>query len=760
MDTWVVPGYREERVLGAGDTGRVVLATYLPNGAYVAIKYLNDALCRDPEFLAAFRAEARTMVELDHPHIVRLYEYVETPAGAAVVMELIDGISLRRLLDEHGPLVPESSLVVLKASLLALSAAHATGIVHRDPKPENVLVQADGATKLTDFGVAARTPGPGRHAGTPAYLAPEQWDGARATPATDLYAATCVFFECLTGHRPYLDEHPPALMRRHKSGPIPLLQVPAAVRPLVARGMAKNPADRPTTARAFLAEVEATALEAYGPEWEQRGRRHLADLATRLALLFPLAVPPPRTTGATAWPGGRAAGGGRLLGRLREPGPRAAIGAGTLAAAITLALLLSVLRPNIVLGGDGPPRSTITPTQVARPSPGGATGQSRGRPPALVPTTSAPARATEAPRNLRTRSPAPATRTGPTATSGTDGTGVPTLTPGGTATPQPPPTPTATSPTPTPSPPQSVTPTPTPTPSATPTETPTAAPPATPGPSPPETPAPDETTEPPDDASAPPSESPPPRSPPPESPPPEPSPSASITSSPAPPPPGVTPGESAVESLRILRFDGTTVTARVGVTGSGPVTLTVRFAQGRTADSLSPVGPARALTLAGRAVHTVTEHANLATPGCDTRLVRRVTVATRPAAPGGVVTRTVRVAGPRCEPPVVRVLAWDGDTVRLRVTAATTDPVTVRAEFRQRLLLDGVPVVRTAARSVVLRDRTAYVVSLRSGYGPAACGDDADVRTVTVATVPAARHGSVSRTVALAAPFCAGGGDG
>jgi serine/threonine-protein kinase len=662
MDTWVVPGYREERVLGAGDTGRVVLATYLPNGAYVAIKYLNDALCRDPEFLAAFRAEARTLVELDHPHIVRLYEYVETPAGAAVVMELIDGISLRRLLDEHGPLVPEASLVVLKASLLALSAAHATGIVHRDPKPENVLVQADGTTKLTDFGVAARTPGPGRHAGTPAYLAPEQWDGTRATPATDLYAATCVFFECLTGHRPYLDEHPPALMRKHKSGPIPLLQVPAAVRPLVARGMAKNPADRPTTARAFLAEVEATALEAYGPEWEQRGRRHLADLATRLALLFPLAVPPSHATGATAWPGRRAQAGGRLLGRLREPGPRAAIGAGTLAAAITLALLLSVLRPNVVLGGDGPPRSTITPTQVARPSPGGATGQSRGRPPALVPTTSAPARATEAPR---TRSPAPATRTGPTATSGTDRTGTPTLTPGGTATPQRPPTPTATSPTPTPSPPPSATPTPTPTPSATPTETttetPTAAPPTTPGPSPPETPAPDEPTD--DyDSSPPPSESPPP-----ESPPPEPSPSASITSSPSLPPPEVTPWEGVVESLRILRFDGTTVTARVGVAGSGPVTLSVRFAQGHTAGSLSPVGPARAHTLTGRAVHTVTTRANLATPGCDTRLVRRVTVATRPAAPGGARSALAVVSGPPCPPPRMSIPSfWNVTTGRAR----------------------------------------------------------------------------------------------
>src|SRR5690606_18857119 len=119
------------------------------------------------------------------------------------------------------------------------------------------------------------------------------------------------------GHRPYRDDHPAALMRRHRDDPIPLVQVPVAVRGLVARGMAKNPADRPTTARAFLAELETTALEAYGPEWEQRGRRSLAELATRMALQFPLADPPPRASGATAWrPRDRTAG---LLGRLREP---------------------------------------------------------------------------------------------------------------------------------------------------------------------------------------------------------------------------------------------------------------------------------------------------------------------------------------------------------------------------------------------------------------------------------------------------------
>lgn len=296
----MVPGYREVRELGVGGGGRVVLATYAPTGAYVAIKYLNATLKDDHRFLARFRAEARVMVELQDPNVVQLYEYYEDVLEAAIVMELVDGVALRGILSEHGSTSPEAALTVLKGSLLGLAFAHSAGVVHRDYKPENVLIQADGGSKLADFGIAAHIGEAGGIAGTPAYMAPEQWEGAPASTATDVYAATCVFFECLTGRRPYLADHRVVLMHRHRHEPIPVEEVPSSVRGLVTRGMAKNPVDRPRSARAFLEELEAAAQAAYGPEWEQRGRRHLAELATLLALAFPLAKPAPKAGSSVA----------------------------------------------------------------------------------------------------------------------------------------------------------------------------------------------------------------------------------------------------------------------------------------------------------------------------------------------------------------------------------------------------------------------------------------------------------------------------
>ncbi|GHE28146.1 hypothetical protein GCM10017673_32980 [Streptosporangium violaceochromogenes] len=340
----MVPGYHEVRELGTGGGGRVVLATYAATGAYVAIKYLNASLRGDRRFLLRFREEARVMVELADPNVVRFYEYYEDATEAAIVMELVDGVALRKILTAHGGTGPEAALVVLKGSLLGLAFAHSAGIVHRDYKPENVLIQADGGSKLTDFGVAAHIGEPDVPAGTPSYMAPEQWAGGPATPASDVYAATCVFFECLTGRRPYRADHPAALMHRHRTAPIPLEAVPAPMRGLVARGMAKGAVYRPPTAGAFVAELEAAAVAAYGPEWEQRGRRHLAELATLLALAFPLARPAPRANTSIARSLlGRAGGAGRSgrAGVTRRPrvGPRLLASAGVITVAVALALI-------------------------------------------------------------------------------------------------------------------------------------------------------------------------------------------------------------------------------------------------------------------------------------------------------------------------------------------------------------------------------------------------------------------------------------
>jgi serine/threonine-protein kinase len=284
---WRVPGYTELRELGIGGSGRVVLARYDADQTPVAIKYLSEELRADPGFIVRFRHEARLLELVDNPHCARFYEYVESDGGAAIVMELVDGVSLRAMLRSEGPTGPEAALVLLKGSLLGLAVAHNSGVVHRDFKPENIMIESSGHSKLLDFGIAVR-PGDGvSGAGTPPYMAPEQWAGAPSGPSTDVYAATIVFFECLTGTRPFQSRNVAALARQHQSMPPPVEQVPPPLRGLVERGMAKHPANRPATADAFLVELEAVAAEAYGPDWEDRGRRRLAGLAALLALLFP-----------------------------------------------------------------------------------------------------------------------------------------------------------------------------------------------------------------------------------------------------------------------------------------------------------------------------------------------------------------------------------------------------------------------------------------------------------------------------------------
>src|SRR5579859_6280257 len=184
---WDVPGYTELKTLGSGGFGDVVLARHDASGTAVAIKYLRRQLLADPEFTAAFRAEAAVLASLDDPNIVRLYEYVESSSGAAIVMELVNGVSLRDILARQGGTSAEAALVVLRGSLLGLAAAHRHGVVHRDYKPENVLVSGDGVSKLTDFGIAARTGDRPFPAGTLHYVAPEQMAGALASPAGDVY---------------------------------------------------------------------------------------------------------------------------------------------------------------------------------------------------------------------------------------------------------------------------------------------------------------------------------------------------------------------------------------------------------------------------------------------------------------------------------------------------------------------------------------------------------------------------------------------
>jgi hypothetical protein len=290
-DGWTAPGFFHVRELGGGSSGRIFQAVDDITGTEVAIKYLSDRLLGDNAFVTRFREESRLLAHLEDPNLVDFYDYVEstTEGRAAVIMELVDGVSLRKVLATQGPAGPLGALAVLSGSLLAMAAAHQARIVHRDYKPANVLIRRDGLSKVVDVGVASRA------GGAPLYLAPEQWLGAPPDQAADLYAATAVFFECLTGSPPYPAKSSTALEKAHRSGPIPIESVPGPLRDLIAAGLAKDAAARPASAAEFLGHLEDAAVEAYGPAWEAQGHGRLAEMTTLASMTDwtpPVPAPP------------------------------------------------------------------------------------------------------------------------------------------------------------------------------------------------------------------------------------------------------------------------------------------------------------------------------------------------------------------------------------------------------------------------------------------------------------------------------------
>jgi serine/threonine protein kinase len=364
MSTFAVPGYTEIRELGQGGSGRVVLANHDATGTPVAIKYLAENLASDESFVGDFRAEAQILAELKSPYVTQLYEYVESKGRAAIVMELVDGVSMRTMIREQGPVEPEAALVVLKGSLRGLAAAHSRRVVHRDYKPANVLVDTQGNSKLADFGLATRSGQQGILAGTPSYMAPEQWSGANATPQTDIYAATATFFECLAGRPPFVVHGDRELLRQqHAQAPIPAEMVPEGLRGLVLRGLAKDANQRPRNASAFLRELEDVAQENYGAEWEAEGRRRLARRVVLLALLLPRPTQPapgPSVSTAFAWT--------QLRKRTVALMAAAIVLAGVLGARVALADQPTVTAVSAESSVTLPP-TVISPSLAPQPSP-------------------------------------------------------------------------------------------------------------------------------------------------------------------------------------------------------------------------------------------------------------------------------------------------------------------------------------------------------------------------------------------------------
>ncbi|GAA3199466.1 serine/threonine-protein kinase [Actinocorallia longicatena] len=320
--------YTELRELGRGAQGRVVLARRASSADLVAIKYLAPELMVDHAHLSEFQREAGILAQVTNPHVAKIHQYIQTDDQAAIVMEAVEGVSLKRLLKEHGSLDPEAALTVLKGSLLGLNAAHEKGIVHRDYKPANVMVTEAGESKLIDFGIAGLA-GERSMSGTPMYMAPEQWNGGSATPATDVYSATCVFYECVTGRAPYRARTHSELAAAHTAAPIPFEDVPEELHELINAGMAKAAVSRPPRASALVDHLEHIASRAYGPDWERRGLAALAAGTAALGVLFPLAL----LAGSGAGQAGTSLGSTALGGGAGKTGLLSKIGSGKAAVA-------------------------------------------------------------------------------------------------------------------------------------------------------------------------------------------------------------------------------------------------------------------------------------------------------------------------------------------------------------------------------------------------------------------------------------------
>ena len=262
-------GYRLEAVLGRGGMGIVYRATELANGRSVALKLLRAELV-DPVFSARFSREAELGRRLNHPHIVPLLEAGQSEGVLYLTMAYIDGTDLCALLAEHGPLHPALAAAIVAQLAAALDAAAQLGLVHRDVKPANVLIESrdgDPHAYLADFGVSrdvnARSglTATGMWVGSVDYAAPEQFQSQAVDARTDVYALGCLLYESLTGEVPFPAGRDEEKLIKHLVEPPPQPtarrpELPPALDAVVARAMAKVPAQRFPTAGALASEVQ------------------------------------------------------------------------------------------------------------------------------------------------------------------------------------------------------------------------------------------------------------------------------------------------------------------------------------------------------------------------------------------------------------------------------------------------------------------------------------------------------------------------
>ena len=252
--------YRLDDRIAAGGMGEVWQATDTVLGRDVAVKTLHTDRAGDPGFQTRFRHEARAMAVLHHPNVADVFDYGESGSDAYIVMARVDGQPLNQRIAERGRLTAAETLSIIGQAGRALEAAHQAGIVHRDVKPGNLIIQPDGTVVLVDFGVArsAESPtltGAREVVGTALYIAPEQVSKQVTGPAADIYALGAVAYHCLAGHPPFVGDNPVTVAMHHlEDDPPPLPDdVPEPVQALVATAMAKDPAERFPSAAAMVA---------------------------------------------------------------------------------------------------------------------------------------------------------------------------------------------------------------------------------------------------------------------------------------------------------------------------------------------------------------------------------------------------------------------------------------------------------------------------------------------------------------------------
>jgi hypothetical protein len=314
-------GYRIDGVLGQGGMGTVYEATQLSLERVVALKLLAAHLSNDMAFRARFRREGQVQARLEHPHVVTVYEAGETEQGLFIAMRLVRGPTLKDLINDR-ELDLARTLKILAPVAEALDEAHGLGLIHRDIKPQNVLVGARDHSFLADFGL---TKGPteasltktGHFVGTFDYISPEQINGQPAGAASDIYSLAGVLYECLTGAVPFPRPVEAAVLYAHVSEPPPRPsesrpELPTELDDVIGRAMAKDPAERQSSASELIGDVERT----FGTRAQ--------STAEPLRPAPPAAEPPaPRGTRISA-PGGAPVSADRTAAGPTAPAPRPA----------------------------------------------------------------------------------------------------------------------------------------------------------------------------------------------------------------------------------------------------------------------------------------------------------------------------------------------------------------------------------------------------------------------------------------------------